>query len=265
MAGGAVAVVLGFGIVVLWGITSIRQATETTTVTETPIPVSVPVGSAGSDDDSGRIVQIVGVALLGGGLYYFWRRQRSLYEAIKAREGPTLNTRIRSAVAQLNMLDEGGQPVIQERIHGIQELGKMVQESPRDYWPVMEMLSRYVRQNASVNGDDVEQETSPRPDVQMALNVIATQNHSRRGSDRINLSNTDLRAAQLPGAHLEGVDLSSSRLDGVMLVNAHLEQANLTGANLAGADLRGAEGLSRTQLDVAITTSSTQLPEELAP
>ena len=46
-----------------------------------------------------------------------------------------------------------------------------------------------------------------------------------------------------------------------MLINAHLDQAELSGANLSGADLRGAQGLSRAQLDSAITSSSTQLPE----
>ncbi len=264
VAGGIVAVVLGFGVLVFGAAANIRQATQPTDAT--PLPTaSVPAGALASDNSSDRIVQVVGIALLGGGLYYFWRRQRSLYDAIKAREGPTLNTRVRSAVAQLNTSDDQGWPVIEERIHGIEELGKLIQESPRDYWPVMEVLSRYVRQNAPVGDEDGDHNGSLSPDVQMALTVIAGRTHSRRGGDRLDLSNADLRGAQLPGAHLEGVDLSSSRLDGATLVNSHLELADLSGTNLTGADLRGAQGLSRTQLDAAITESSTQLPEDLLP
>ncbi len=233
----------------------------------TPAPAAAPgaaPGAAGVDDGSGRLVQVIGIVLLGGGLYYFWRRQRSLYEAIKAREGPTLNTRVRSSIAQLNV-SHGGEPVIEERIRGIEELGKIVQESPQDYWPVMDVLSRYVRQNAQLDAERADDPGALRADVQMAMTTIGGRRHTRRGDDRVNLAETDLRGAQLPGAHLERVDLSGARLDGAMLINAHFDQAELSGANLSGADLRGAQGLSRDQLDTAITSGSTQLPEDVSP
>ena len=231
--------------------------------TPEPTPALPPAGEAAADEGFGP-VQLIGVLLLGGGLYYFWRRQRSLYESIKAREGPTLNTRVRSSIAQLNVSHEG-EPVIEERIRGIEELGKIVQESPQDYWPVMDVLSRYVRQNAPLDAHLADDPDVVRPDVQMAMTTIGARRHTRRGSDRLNLSETDLRGVHLPGAHLERVDLSGTRLDGAVLINAHLEQADLSGTNLSGADLRGAQGLSSAQLDAAITASSTKLPEDVAP
>lgn len=226
-------------------------------------PALPPAGTQAADEGFGP-VQLIGVLLLGGGLYYFWRRQRSLYESIKAREGPTLNTRVRSSIAQLNVSHEG-EPVIEERIRGIEELGKIVQESPQDYWPVMDVLSRYVRQNAPLDAERADDPEIVRPDVQMAMTTIGTRRHTRRGSDRLNLSETDLRGVHLPGAHLERVDLSGARLDGAVLINAHLQEADLTGANLTRADLRGAQGVSSAQLDAAVTASSTQLPEDVAP
>ena len=259
----AIGVVLTFVVIValmLWATTTcaevMRSSEAEPTAAATPAPGAAPI----EESDADRVVQVIGIALLGGGLYYFWRRQRSLYDSIKAREGPTLNTRVRSSIAQLNISDDG-EPVIEERIRGIEELGKIVQESPQDYWPVMEVLSRYVRQHAQLDAERADEPDHVRPDVQMAMTTIGGRRHTRRGSDRVNLSHTDLRGAQLPGAHLERVDLSEARLDGAMLINAHLDQAELSGANLSGADLRGAQGLSRAQLDSAITSSSTQLPE----
>ena len=241
----------------------VMRAEAEATPVATPVPGAAP-GAEVPDDGSGRVVQVIGLLLLGGGLYYFWRRQRSLYESIKAREGPTLNTRVRSSIAQLNVSHEG-EPVIEERIRGIEELGKIVQESPQDYWPVMDVLSRYVRQNAPLDAEHADDPDFMRPDVQMAMTTIGARRHTRRGSDHLNLAETDLRGAHLPGAHLERVDLSGTRLDGAVLINAHLEDADLSGANLTKADLRGAQGLSHAQLDAAITASSTQLPEDVSP
>ncbi|MDE2990892.1 MAG: pentapeptide repeat-containing protein [Chloroflexota bacterium] len=261
-AAGIVLFFVAISAAMFWGAATCGEAMRRE-AEATPIATPVP-GPEVADDGSGRLVQVIGLILLGGGLYYFWRRQRSLYESIKAREGPTLNTRVRSSIAQLNVSHEG-EPVIEERIRGIEELGKIVQESPQDYWPVMDVLSRYVRQNAPLDADRADYPDVVRPDVQMAMTTIGARRHTRRGSDRLNISETDLRGVNLPGAHLERVDLSGTRLDGAVLINAHLEQADLTGADLRKADLRGAQGLTHAQLDAAITTSSTQLPEDVAP
>ena len=262
IAAGMVFLLFGSGVIVFGAISSLRRSAAEVPAPAPASPPGLSQAPSGADD-SGRVTQVIGVLLLGGGMYYFWRRQRSLYESIKAREGPTLNNRIRSAVAKLNTVDDSGVRVIDERVRGIDELGRLVEESPRDYWPVMEVLSRYVRQNAPVGDAAGDENATLGPDVLMALTVISARPHSGRGGDRLDLSHTDLRGVQLPGAHLEGVDLSSSRLDGATLVNACLHLANLTDTNLSGADLRGAEGLSRNQLNSAITTALTHLPADL--
>ena len=68
-------------------------------------------------------------------------------------------------------------------------------------------------------------------------------NADLRGADLSNadLSNADLRYANLRGADLSNADLSNANLRGANLSNADLSNANLRGANLRGADLRNAD------------------------
>ena len=55
-----------------------------------------------------------------------------------------------------------------------------------------------------------------------------------------NLRGADLSGADLRGAYLRNADLSGANLRGAYLRNADLSGANLRGANLSGANLRGA-------------------------
>jgi uncharacterized protein YjbI with pentapeptide repeats len=89
------------------------------------------------------------------------------------------------------------------------------------------------------------------------------------------LADSQLQQAFLGQAHLKGANLSYANLEGAFLPGAHLEQAVLYGAHLAGADFHDAEldeanlrrtdlsralGLSREQIDGAITDEGTALP-----
>ena len=63
----------------------------------------------------------------------------------------------------------------------------------------------------------------------------------------------DLRRAELAGAHFDHAELLGARLEGADLVGAHLSGADLTGASFTGADVRyadfrGAKGLLSDQL-----------------
>jgi hypothetical protein len=72
----------------------------------------------------------------------------------------------------------------------------------------------------------------------------------------------------LTGAPLKGLDLSGEDLSDLVLRGADLGGADLTGAALRGADLRGtnlegARGLTRTQIESAVTDGTTRLPGSL--
>ena len=61
------------------------------------------------------------------------------------------------------------------------------------------------------------------------------------GGKRANLSNADLRKANLIGADLSSADLSNTNLIGANLSNADLSNTNLSDANLSNVDLRHAD------------------------
>jgi Pentapeptide repeats (8 copies) len=136
----------------------------------------------------------------------------------------------------------------------------IAQESEREYWPIMETLTAYVREHApwppqqslgnprprwrpsadevagsrqidsesasakEPNGT-VEQRPQPATDIQAILNVLGRRDETARKGEtterRLDLTVTDLRGAFLRDVHLEGADLRF----------AHLEGAHLTGAN----------------------------------
>ena len=74
-----------------------------------------------------------------------------------------------------------------------------------------------------------------------------------------------LEGAYLSGAHLEEADLSGAHLERSFFLQAHLEGAYLSGAHLERADLGRAIGLTREQVDSAITDRHTRLPDYLLP
>jgi Pentapeptide repeats (8 copies) len=87
------------------------------------------------------------------------------------------------------------------------------------------------------------------------------------------LGRANLSEASLWQADLEGAYLWKANLEGANLTEANLAQANLEGSNLKGtnlqqtnlinADLRKVVGLTRQQLNQAISDHTTQLPDYL--
>jgi uncharacterized protein YjbI with pentapeptide repeats len=75
-----------------------------------------------------------------------------------------------------------------------------------------------------------------------------------------NLSRAQLKGADLFDAQLEGANLSSAQLEGANLSRAQLEGADLSGAQLEGANLGAALGVTRAQLEAAVTDETTVLP-----
>jgi uncharacterized protein YjbI with pentapeptide repeats len=78
--------------------------------------------------------------------------------------------------------------------------------------------------------------------------------------ERANLGGADLERADLEGADFTGANLERANLACAYLGGAHLVDADLTRANLCATDLRGVLGLTRIQLEAAITDGATILP-----
>ena len=152
------------------------------------------------------------------------------------------------------------------RLGGIYALERIAKESTKHHWPIMEVLTAYIRENAPWNEkygsqntiwacdrfSEPIQLTSPKPatDIQAILTVLGRRTLVHevgwspprftdpwRKYQNLDLRGTNLRNADLMGAHLEGAILRGAHLEGARLVGAQLQGADLTGAQLQGADL----------------------------
>lgn len=217
------------------------------------------------------LAQIVGGVLLVATVYFTWRTIQV------TREGQ-ITERFTRAIEQLGSSD------LSIRLGGIYALERIARDSERDHWPIMEVLTAYVRKNRRwENHTGSKPEDKPRElpiDIQAILTVIGRRSQTyRRGEDHLlDLAGTDLRRANLTNARLEGTHLGMANLEGADLSRAHLEGANLwgvrlegtnlsgarlRGADLGGTDLRGAESLTREQIGEAVTDGDTVLPDDL--
>lgn len=235
------------------------------------------------------VAQIIGGAGVVAGLYF----TGMTFELSRDRQ---LTDRFEKATQQLGASDKDGGPSREVRVAAIFSLERIAQESERDHWTIMELLSNYVRARAPWppkvfprKGHDCS-ELAPEADVQVALTVIGRRSKERVASDirdghHIDLRGTNLMGAKLRGSHLELADLSlavlhcadltSAKLDGAYLFATNLWSTKLADAVFAGAkfsatdvtytDMRFvAKGLRQDQLDGShCSNSSTRLPEGL--
>ena len=232
------------------------------------------------------IVQAIGGAALLIGLLFTWRNLRATQLKLDIDREGQLTNRFTQATTQLGAQLSDGRPNVEARLGGIYALSSIARDSLKDYWPVMEILTAYVRHNADwrylgQEGSSPSNVKSPEPkqrtDIQAILAVLGRSTppeaKALRLDQKFDLRYTDLRGAEFWdahlertdfwGAHLEGAQLWGACLNDAKLVKAHLQGANLrevkfvradlteadlTGADLSGADLRNATGLTREQV-----------------
>src|SRR5215208_420585 len=199
--------------------------------------------------------QILGGAALLSGLYFTWRTLQVNHEG-------QITERFTRAIDQLGKVDDKGNKLFEIRVGGIYALERIARESEEDYWPIMEVLTAYVRQNAPqeseltelvvgyfrqnaayesgkdlTEGGSDEEVRAPDPDIQAIMTVLRRRTHSfgHGEPEPLNLSWTYLRRANLSGA-----DLAEAGLTGANLTRANLMEANLSGTQLKQANLSGA-------------------------
>jgi Pentapeptide repeats (8 copies) len=186
-----------------------------------------------------------------------------------------INDRCIKAIEQLGAVDQGGRKKLEVRLGGIYALEQIAKDSPDDHhWPIMEILTAYVREHAPWKGEEqISQEETlpsetqptqnhqspPKPDadIQAILTLLGrrTRTYGKGEVYALDLAKTDLRGAWLSDAHLEGALLQAAHLEEAILLQAHLEgaflwDAHLEGARLPEAHLEGAR-LRRTHLEGA--------------
>lgn len=228
----------------------------------------------------GMILQALGGLALLGTLYFSAR-------TLRLNRRGQLTERFTRAIEQL------GSDKLAVRLGGIYALEQIAVDSRELHWPVIEVLTAYLREHAPV---DTSTDAPAAVDKRLAVDhqAIATVIGRRRqeqdpDGQRLELPETDLSAvrwgraflrganlyranltgaylrwAHLEGAGLGGTNLSNARLERAYLGGARLEGANLNSAWLANTDLSASLGLTSEQLQVAADLRGVSLPGDLA-
>jgi hypothetical protein len=219
----------------------------------------------------GGAVLLLGFLATAIGLVLTWRNLRITQNAalknLQLTQDRQITEHYTRAVEQL------GSGQLEVRLGAIYALERIAMDSERDYWPIMEVLTAKIRENAprkeeTPRAQEKSLPSEPQPtqntqslpklatDTQAVLTVLGrrTRTYGKGGEERrLNLANTDfrgadLRKAQLQGAHLEATQLQEADLRGAQLQGAHLQEAQLQGAYLRGAQLQEAD-LGGAQLE----------------
>ncbi|MGD9033624.1 MAG: pentapeptide repeat-containing protein, partial [Desulfobacteraceae bacterium] len=192
----------------------------------------------------GSLAQILGWTLVLIGLYFVMRRMTAAERTAELSKQAQVSERFTRAINQLAASYTNGKKRLEIRVGGIYGLEGIARESSEYYWPVMEILTAYVRENASweekiqdpserLKVVGKESKTDPLytlypklpADIQALLTVIGRRGLSYlNGEDhRINLTQTNLRGATLMGANLRGA----------LLLRTNLQKARFTKSNLS--------------------------------
>jgi uncharacterized protein YjbI with pentapeptide repeats len=244
------------------------------------------------------LVQALGFLMVGVagavGIFFTWRGQRlAQQELTHTRQSHEQNQKatqaqLQNAQEELRLtrqgqiterftraIDQLGNESLEIRLGGIYALERIARESEEDHWPIMEVLTAYVRQHAPLrpeqrsepevavekksgedSGENNETIESLRdlplrdpdidlplaPDIQATLTVLRRRTPSlgHGEPEPLDLHATNLLNANLPRANLKGANLRQATLKHADLSSAVLSDALLWGANLALARLRDA-------------------------
>ncbi len=206
------------------------------------------------------LAQIVGGIAVLAGFYSTVQNLKVAQQSFALSQEGQITDRFSKAIEQLGAVNSNGKKKLEVRLGGIYALQRIASESQEDHWPIMEVLTAYIRDNARIKKQrqpkrsppaELPTDIKPATDIQAILTVLATRNaQSENELQTLNLRETDIRGADLTSASLHGASLLSANLNGAYLIGADLSDAYLTGAVLFSASLPGAD-LSRADLGYA--------------
>jgi len=210
----------------------------------------VPKEQFNSENEARKtLATILGGIVVVAGLYFTWQTVQI------AREGQVTD-RFTKAIEQLGAVDASGKKKLEVRLGGIYALERIANQSEKDYWPIMEVLTAYVRENAprkpEVPFPDSATQilNAPQPlatDILAILTVLGRRDRSKEPAGKsLDLSATDLEGAVFTGKYLRNANFNRANLrmadfGGASLDNADFRGVSLAVANLVGASLVGAD------------------------
>ena len=221
-------------------------------------------------------------------LVFTQRRVRAAERTVEVAQEGQITERFTRAIEQL-----GNRGSLAIRLGGIFALERIAQDSKKDHWQVMEVLTAYVREKSAYD----EHMPSIQPvttDIQDTLTVLGRRKaeYDKPGG-RLDLSRTHLQGVRLADANLQHATFTGANLgqavfyrvnfDGAVFQSAVLQGANfekstltrtyfqratllatkIQGADIRNADLSEASYLEHEQVDSAIFDETTKLPPDL--
>jgi hypothetical protein len=85
---------------------------------------------------------IIGGLIAAGGVWFTWRRVAAAEKTVSVAQEAQITERFTRAVDQL------GSDKLELRLGGIYALERIARDSQPDHWPIMEILTAYVRERA---------------------------------------------------------------------------------------------------------------------
>ena len=197
------------------------------------------------------VAQIVGGVFILVGLYIAWVRSEAARKMVEVNREQQLTDLYVKAVEQL------GSEKLQIRLGGIYALERIARESLKDHWPIMEVLTAFVRENAPRREEEPMVETrkdvaipidpwspteKPPTDIQAVLTVLGrrARTYGQGEEHPLDLRDTHLAGANLFKANLQGAIFKRANLKEAIFINASLQNSDLSGSNLHFAQLNGA-------------------------
>src|SRR5271165_2506259 len=126
------------------------------------------------------LATMLGAVVVLGGAYFTWRN-------IKLVQEGQITDRFTKAIEQLGAVDASGKKKMEVRLGGIYALERIANQSERDHWPIVEVLSAYVRENAprKSQGSTQENQASGEPshlalDIQAILTVLGRRDQNTK-------------------------------------------------------------------------------------
>jgi hypothetical protein len=169
----------------------------------------------------------------------------------------------------IEQLGQRGDEKLDVRIGAIYALEQIAQDSAELHWPIIEVLTAYLREHAAVSADrqpaagpapeaagppdgspPIPADPTVRPSAdQQAIATVIGRRRTERDPDgqHLNLSGVSLPGVNWARAHLERANLGGAHLEEANLREAHLEHADLEETHLEGAWLEEAH-LERAHL-----------------
>ena len=199
------------------------------------------------------LVNIIGGVALGITIYF-------TYQNFLLTQNKLDSETFAKAVEQLGSVN------ISIRLGGVHTLERIARRSEKDYFPVMQVLTGYIRETCSSPVAPTAGQTSPGRstcpvDIQAILTIVGDRHWPEPSDHDLDLSNSVVRDAWLRAANLSNVyfwrvqflrvNFSNANLSGADFFEATLDGCDFTNADLSDTSFKDAKVLAAVGLTAA--------------